>query len=181
MDVVISIDVSGSMNDSINGVVKIDAARTAANILVDSLFGTAETKELLKMGFVTWSANARILPIGTSYVRSQTTSQTVPSFKNPYDGSSNITTIWYAKDSPVPLLSRPPNGWTGCVEARWTNDSTTNDADTVIDYPIVGSRNWKVFRPATTNSSGSAMQCPSHGTQRMTNTKSTIKGAIASP
>ncbi|MGH7002762.1 MAG: vWA domain-containing protein, partial [Alphaproteobacteria bacterium] len=180
MDVVVSIDVSGSMDDSINGVKKIDAARTAANVLVDALFGTADTKELLKMGFVTWNANARILPIGYTYVRSEATSQTVPTFKNPYNGTANINTIWKAKDSPVPLLSRPPNGWTGCVEARFTNDSTANDADTVIDYPIVNSRNWKVFRPATTNSSGDAMQCTNQGIQRLTNTKATIKSAIAS-
>ena len=53
MDVVMSLDVSGSMDDYISGVKKIDAARTAAHTLTDSLFGASETKEFLKMGLVT--------------------------------------------------------------------------------------------------------------------------------
>lgn len=35
----------------------------------------------------------------------------------------------------MPLLSRPANGWTGCVNARFLDDSTENHADLGIDYP----------------------------------------------
>lgn len=174
MDVAISIDVSGSMDEYIGSTKKIDAARTAANTLVDSLFGTAETKDLLKMAFVTWNANARILPIGYTYKRSEATSKSVTTFKDPYTGS-NVSTLWYAKNSPVPLLSRPANGWTGCVHARFLNDNINNDADMAIDFPTVNSKVWKAFKPAT----DSGMQCPEQGIQRLTNKKSTIKGAIA--
>ncbi len=47
MDVVVSIDVSGSMDDYIGGVKKVDAASTAARTLVDALFGTADQMDLL--------------------------------------------------------------------------------------------------------------------------------------
>ncbi|MGH7002764.1 MAG: pilus assembly protein TadG-related protein, partial [Alphaproteobacteria bacterium] len=109
MDVVVSIDVSGSMDELINGVKKVDAARTAAHTLVDSLFGTAETKELLKMGLLTWNSNVRILPIGQAYNPHTTTSQAVTSYTNPYkkpDGSfygfpyptnANFNTVYFAE------------------------------------------------------------------------------------
>jgi len=179
MDVVVSIDVSGSMDDYIGGTKKIVAARNAANTLVNVLYGASETKELLKMGFVTWNANARILPIGYNYVRSQATSKSVTTFKNPYT-NTNVSTLWYAKNSPVPLLSRPANGWTGCVHARFLNDSTTNDADTRIDYPTISSKAWKAFKPAVKNSDDDDMQCTGEGIQRLSNKKADITAAIAS-
>jgi len=80
MDVVVSIDVSGSMDDYIGGTKKIDAAAEAARTLVDTLVGASETKDLLKMGLVTWNSNARILDINSTDKRNQATSKTVPSY-----------------------------------------------------------------------------------------------------
>lgn len=182
MDVIVSVDVSGSMDDYVGGARKIDAARAAAQTLVDTLFGSSETKDLLKMGLVTWNSNVRILDIGQSYSRSNTTSKTVTAFKSPYNNasSSNITTVWYAKDSPVPLISRPANGWTGCTHARFNHDSTDNDADIYVDFPTLGTKAWKAYKPAFTNSYDSdvTMQCPSQGIRRLVNTKSLMTTAV---
>lgn len=177
MDVVVSIDVSGSMDDYIGGTKKITAARNAARTLVDVLFGSSETKELLKMGLVTWNANARILPIGYTYQRDQATSKSVTTFRNPYTGN-NVSTIWYAKNSPVPLLSRPGSSWTGCVWARYLHDSTDNDADLRIDFPIVNGKNWTAFRPAERNSDDDTMQCSNQGIQRLSNVRGQMVSAL---
>ena len=189
MDVVVSVDVSGSMDEYIGSTKKIDAARTAAQVLVDTLFGTSATKDLLKMGLVTWSANARILDIGSTYTASQTTTKTVTSFKNPYTGA-NQTKLYFAKNSLVPLLSKPATGWTGCTRARFIipNDNIANDADLSIDFPTILTKAWKGFGPAeqTTQRTGgtvsnptySDMQCNTQGLQRLTNTKATITSAV---
>lgn len=193
MDIVMSFDVSGSMDSYINGVKKIDAARTAAHTLTDSLFGASETKEFLKMGLVTWNSNARILPIGVAYNSATLTSQSVTSYKNPYrksDGTayaapyngspfpSNATfnTVYFANGVPVPLMKAPPSNWKGCVVARYVNDGTGNDGDIELGTGTFGGKQWMSWLPAT--SSSPSMQCPSQGIRRLTNVKATVKSAI---
>lgn len=180
MDVVVSIDVSGSMDDYIGGVKKVDAASTAARTLVDTLFGTAEVKDLLKMGLVTWNSNARILDIDQSYSRSQTTSKTVPSFDDPTTSSSSKSTrLWFAKGSPVPLFTRPANGWKGCVHARFLGVSNeSNNADLIVSTGKVGTKDWVAWKPAFDNDDGDEMQCPSQGIRRLTNIRGQMISAI---
>lgn len=180
MDVVVSIDVSGSMDDYIGGVKKVDAASAAARTLVDSLFGTAETKDLLKMGLVTWNSNARILDINSSYQRNQATSKTVPSYDDPTTSSSKkATTVWFAKDSPVPLFTRPADGWKGCVHARFLGTTTeSNNADLFVSTGKFGTKDWVAWKPAFNNDSGTEMQCPSQGIRRLTNIRGQMISAI---
>jgi len=173
MDVVVSIDVSGSMDDYIGGVKKVDAASTAARTLVDSLFGTSDQKDLLKMGLVTWNSNARILDINQAYIRAQTTSKSVPTYMDPTT-NSNRTSLWFAKDSPIPFFTRPPNGWKGCAEARFLNDGNdTNDADLLVSMGKVGGKDWVGWKWADTN-----LQCPSQGIQRLTNIRDQMISAV---
>jgi Flp pilus assembly protein TadG len=193
MDIIMSFDVSGSMNETINGVPKIDAAREAAHTLTDSLFGASETKEFLKMGLVTWNSNARILPIGVAYNAATLTSQAVPSYKNPYrksDGTayaspynaspypSNATfnTVYFANGIPVPLMKQPPSNWTGCVVARYVNNGVADDGDTELGTGTFGGKQWMSWLPATTSSP--SMQCTNQGIRRLINVKSTVKSAI---
>lgn len=187
MDVVMSLDVSGSMDETINGVKKIDAARNAAHILTDSLFGASETKEFLKMGLVTWNSNARILPIGVAYDASSVTSQGVTTYNNPYrksDGTSwlpvppftnpsTFNTVYFANGVPVPLMTSPPANWKGCVMARYTPDGIVNDGDLFINTATVNGKEWMSWRPAP-----NSYQCPTQGTRRLTNVKATVKSAI---
>ncbi|GAB4152560.1 MAG: pilus assembly protein [Sphingomonadales bacterium] len=56
-------------------------------------------------------------------------------FGRNHDGSqrweSTYNKVWYAHNSPVPLLTRPPEDWTGCVYARYayTGDPSMYDPD----------------------------------------------------
>ncbi len=179
MDVVISIDVSGSMGDYIGGVKKIDAAKAASRTLVDTLFGAADEKDLLKMALVTWNSNVRILNIGQTYNRAQTTSKlAVPPYIDPYNNAIR-TTVWFAKNSPVPLRTRPANGWGGCVHARFINPLDGNDADITLGTGIVGLKQWMSWKPAFNSAtSGTPMQCPAQGVQRLTNTRGQMISAI---
>lgn len=173
MDVVVSIDVSGSMDDYIGGVKKVAAASTAARTLVDTLFGASEEKDMLKMGLVTWNSNARILDINKAYNRAQSTSKTVSTYKDPTT-NTNRTTLWFAKDSPVPFFTRPPNGWKGCAEARFLNDGdSSNDADLMVSMGKVGGKDWVGWKWADTD-----LQCPSQGIQRLTNIRGQMISAI---
>ncbi len=179
MDVVVSIDVSGSMGDYIGGVKKVDAASTAARTLVDTLFGASEQKDLLKMGLVTWNSNARILDINATYNRSQTTSKTVTQYTDPTTSSTKRTTVWFAKNSPVPLFTRPATGWKGCVHARFLGETTeSNNADLLVLTGKVGTKDWVAWKPAFNNSDGDAMQCPSQGIQRLTNIRGQMISSI---
>lgn len=189
MDVVVSIDVSGSMDEYIYGKKKITAATDAARILVDTLYGTSETKELLKMGLVTWSANARILDINSTYKSNQTISKTVTSFTNPYtDASQNK--LYYAKNSPVPLLSSPPSGWTGCTLARFIDDDKNNDGDLHVGQVTIGGEKWMGWEPAIDTITGytgkgkrkkpvyADLQCPDQGIQRLSNVRGQMISAL---
>jgi Flp pilus assembly protein TadG len=174
MDVVVSIDVSGSMDEYIGSTKKIDAASAAARTLVDTLFGSAEQKDLLKMGLVTWNSNARILDINSTYQRNQSTSKSVPTYKDPYT-NGNRSTVWFARNSPVPFFTRPPNGWKGCAEARFLNDSIdTNDADLAISMGKIGGKDWVGWKWADTTT----LQCPNQGIQRLTNTRGQMISAV---
>ena len=109
-DLVISLDVSGSMGDSVAGGRKIDAARNAAKTLVDILFGPDATKELLKIGVVQWDSNVNVTNLGSTFSSGGTTTVAVPSFANPYTGVAQSVT-YRANNSLVPLLEPPPSGW----------------------------------------------------------------------
>jgi len=185
MDIVVSIDVSGSMNEYIGGVKKIDAARAAAHVLTDSLFGASATKEFLKMGLITWNSNARILPMGTTYNAATTTSQPVPVYNNPYrkaDGTywgspfptvPTFNTVYFAAGVPVPLMTLPPATWKGCVMARYTPDATVNDGDVLLNTVTILGKQWMAWFPAP-----NTYQCPTQGTRRLTNVKAEVKTAI---
>jgi hypothetical protein len=180
MDVVVSIDVSGSMDEYIGGVKKVDAASTAARTLVDSLYGTAEEKDLLKMGLVTWNSNARILDINSTYQRNQATSKTVASYDDPTTTSTSMqTTVWFAKNSPVPLFTRPADGWKGCVHARFLGASNeANNADLFVSTGKFGTKDWVAWKPAFNNSDGQEMQCPKQGIQRLTSIRGQMISAL---
>jgi Flp pilus assembly protein TadG len=179
MDVVVSIDVSGSMGDYIGGTKKITAATDATRTLVDTLFGASETKDLLKMGLVTWNSNARILDINSSYLRAQATSKSVTAYRDPYT-NTNRSTVWFAKDSPVPLFTRPANGWKGCVHARYLDDgNSNNDADLIVGMGSVDGKAWVAWKPAfNSGTSGGAMQCPAQGIRRLTKIRGQMISAI---
>jgi hypothetical protein len=146
---------------------------------VDALFGAAESKDLLKMGLVTWNSNARILDIDSSYQRNQATSKTVPQYTDPTTSSTKRTTVWYAKNSPVPLFTRPANGWKGCVHARFLGESNeANNADLFVSTGKFGTKDWVAWKPAFNNGDGKEMQCPSQGIQRLTNIRGQMISAV---
>jgi hypothetical protein len=132
------------------------------------------------MGLVTWNSNARILDIGASYQRNQATSKTVTQYTDPTTSNTKRTSIWYAKNSPVPLFTRPANGWKGCVHARFLGTSTeSNNADLYVSMGKFGTKDWVAWKPAFNNADGDEMQCPSQGIRRLTNKKSDLTTAIS--
>jgi hypothetical protein len=142
---------------------------------VDTLFGTADQKDLLKMGLVTWNSNARILDINSTYQANEATSTTVPSYDDPTTMSTaTSTTLWFAKNSPVPFFTKPPDGWKGCAEARFLNDGdSSNDADLLVSTGKVGGKDWVGWKWADTN-----LQCPNQGIRRLTNIRSQMVSAV---
>jgi Mg-chelatase subunit ChlD len=148
LDVVLAIDMSGSMTSSAGGgQTRIQAARTAAVELVEILFGADANKDLLKIGVVPWNAKVRVMLNGVAYDADGTTPQTVPSFTNPLTGASQ-SQVFYANNTPVPLLSAPPQNWRGCVYSRYLdNGIDTDDADDrYAEYTGV-SGDWMAWEP----------------------------------
>ncbi len=151
MDVVLSIDMSGSMDSWNGGKKKIDAARDAAKSLVDILYGDDETNEHLKIGLVPWNGNVNVMLDTTNasplagYIPSKTKKKFVSSFKNPNTGDWQ-NYVWEITNSPVLFLDQPGPSWKGCVYARYLNDyDTTNDADGDLGY--VDDKGWKGWEP----------------------------------
>jgi len=194
LDVVLSIDVSGSMSSSAGGgQTRIQAARSAANTLVDILFGNDETKDLLKIGLVPWNSKVNVTRNGVTFNSALTTTQAVPTFKNPITGI-NQSVLYYANNSPVPLINAPPSGWRGCVYNRYKNDGiSTNDADIYEGDLLHTSGDWMGWQPigaeGEPTSSGSTRcssapsgsectACFTRGITALQNTKTGITNAI---
>jgi len=162
LDLVLSIDTSGSMGQPMS---KIQAAREAAIDLVKILFGDntesptvtvdGTTYSLLNIGVVNWNSKVNVTLAGTSF-NGTVTAETVPSFRNPVTGAMQ-NKLYYAHNSPVPLLSHPGADWKGCVYARYTGDSVsgstagnTNDADLSLGQVTVGGAEWMGWEPIPT-------------------------------
>ncbi len=130
MDVVLSMDMSGSMSNSDgSGSTRIIAARTAALTLVDVLYGNKTGSDLLTIGLVPWNGAVNIWQDGTSFTG--TSPSTVSSFTNPWEDESQ-TTLYYPNNTPVPLLNNPDNTWNGCVFARYRSGFDEDDGDGTV-------------------------------------------------
>ena len=114
LDLVIAIDMSGSMDTDLNGEPRIAAARQAAIDLVDILYGAETFKDLLSIGVVPWNAKVNVTLNGSTY-DPDVTYDTVatppaavsPTYNHPLTGAP-VTQHFFANNSPVPLLNRPP-------------------------------------------------------------------------
>jgi len=148
LDVVLSIDVSGSMAwDAPGGGTRIGAAKSAANELIGILFGVDSTEEYLHIGLVPWSSKVNVMTEGESYDAGATTTQAVPSFIHPETGAAQ-SVVYYANNSKVPLLTAPPSNWRGCVFNRY-KDNGTSDDDGDIQYGAYsgGGTDWPGWQP----------------------------------
>lgn len=192
LDVVLSIDMSGSMGTSSGGTTRIAAARSAAVTLVDILFGTDTSKELLNVGLVPWNSKVNVMISGQSYDATATTIEAVPSFVNPVTHVAQ-STVYIANNTPVPLLNAPPANWQGCVYARFINDSDpASDADTLEGPVSTAGADWPAWQPigaegepvdgwpkCTSAVDGSeCTPCLEHGITPLQNAKQPILDAI---
>jgi len=187
LDVVLSMDLSGSMTTSVGGgLTRIDAARNAATTLVNILFGSNATNSLLHIGLVPWNGKVNVFTDGVAYNSASTTAQTVATFTNPLTGAGQ-SVVYMANNSEIPLLSAPPSNWKGCVYARYINDGiSNNDADTLEGLLSVGGKDWVAWEPVgpsgEPSSNGgtcwSCTPCLQYGIRTLTDTKTTILDAI---
>jgi len=147
LDVVLSIDMSGSMCQPCT---KIQGVRDSATQLVNTLFGSdstsptitvsSKTYNLLNIGLVPWNAKVNVTTDGKSV--SSLVSRPVTTFTNPITGQQQ-SNLWFAANSPVPLLNNPTangNGaWKGCVYARYIGDADNNtDGDLMLGQASLG-------------------------------------------
>ncbi len=206
LEVVLAIDMSGSMQAGIGGgQTRIGAARAAATELVNILFGADETKALLRIGLVPWNGKVNVTLNGTTYDSSATTTEIVPTFTHPVTGAAQ-SEVYYANNSPVPLLDPPEPDWRGCVYNRYSDDGFDgNDADVLYGPLSVGGADWLAWEPIVsaegepvpggywTGTSwnkqwvpyrcssapwGDCTPCLSHGITPLQNTKAAILDAI---
>ncbi|MHA1538574.1 MAG: VWA domain-containing protein [Alphaproteobacteria bacterium] len=193
MDVVLAMDVSGSMSWSAGGgQSRIEATKSAAATLINILYGPSETKDLLKMGLVPWNSKVRIWTQGTTFFSVLTTPQSVPSFINPVTGIAQTQVFFANNAAAVPLLSWPPSTWKGCVYARFLNDGiTNNDGDVIEGVLNTAQGDWIGWQPVgvegepvsggTCTSAGGGSECtpcPSVGITPLQASKTTILNAV---
>lgn len=202
MDVVLSMDVSGSMGQSVSGVQKIAAARDAATTLVNILFGANATNDLLHIGIVPWNSKVNVSTTGQTYTNTWTQVCSGPNFVNPLTGSAT-NCLWYSSNSELPMLKKPGSTstetatWKGCVYARYLNDGdSTDDADELEGQITVGGKGWMGWEPIVTsegeptasgsthcssapNNSNECTPCYSVGITPLINDKQTLLDRIA--
>ena len=187
LDVVLSMDGSGSMSQTVSGVQKIAAARSAATTLVNILFGSNATNSLLHIGLVPWNSKVNVQTTGAgAYSTAATVATAVPLFTNPVTGAAQ-SQVWYPNNSEIPLLSKPASGWKGCVYARYVSDGIDNDADMLEGLLTnVNGKAWVAWEPVgpsgEPSSNGgtcfSCTPCYSQGITPLQSNKETILNSI---
>lgn len=153
LEVVLAIDVSSSMKNSASGGgTRIAAAVAAALSLTEILFGDEAVSDNLQVALVPWNSKVNVTYNGEAFDSTASTYETVSSFTNPLTGDTQDT-LYYANNSPVPLLSEPPEDWQGCVFQRFSDDDDdTNDADQLIGSTSIGGADWPAWEPVITYS-----------------------------
>ena len=162
------------------------------------LFGDNAEKELLHIGLVPWNSKVNIMVAGQTFDSDLTTTQGVPAFTNPETGA-NQSEVYYANNSPVPLLSEPPSNWDGCVFNRYLDDGIdNNDADIELGAMTLNGTDWVAWQPILPGTEpqfggepvwgwnvcsmsldgGECARCLSHGITPLNNTKAGITTAI---
>jgi len=192
LDVVIAMDMSGSMTSSSGSTTRIAAARQAAKDLVDILYGDNGANDLLNIGLVPWNAKVNVMLEGSAYDSSLTASDPVAGFTNPISnaGQSEVYTV---NNSPVPLLSSPPADWQGCVYTRYIdNAADDDDADILLGPQDMPGADWPAWEPVgiegepvsggvctlSPNTWSECTPCLDHGITPLQSQKQTILDAI---
>lgn len=191
LDVVIAMDMSGSMTNSSGSTSRISAARNAASDLVNILYGNNGANDLLNIGLVPWNSKVNVMTEGTTFDDTLTITAGVTAFTHPLTGAGQ-SDVYFANNSPVPLLSPPPADWRGCVYNRYIDNAfIDDDADILLglqtmpgaDWPaweLVGSEGEPVSGGTCTSSGGNGecTPCLGHGITPLQSTKQTIIDAI---
>ena len=147
LDVVIAMDMSGSMGNSLGDGTRMSAARQAATDLVDILYGDDTSKDHLNIGVVPWNGKVNVTLDGTGYDPANLTATNIGSFINPIS-NHNQTSVYYAGNSPVPLLFEPDSAWKGCVYSRYIDDGFEDtNADTLLPPVDTGAKEWLAWEP----------------------------------
>ncbi len=158
LDVVLAIDMSGSMGrgGGTKGT-RIQAAREAATELINILFGSDSSKAVLNIGLVPRNGKVNVTIDGTAFDPTLTTTVARPAFTNPEDPPPNPASppppnpqnqVFFANNSPVPLLEAPPAGWRGAVYNRFLDDGVaTDDADIVYGPVNLPGADWVAWQP----------------------------------
>ena len=148
LDVVLSMDVSGSMdNKDGRTTTRLEASQQAAKELITILFGGDTSKDLLNIGLVPWSSKVNVMIDGQAFNSGLTKTVAVPTFTAP-DINRVQSTVYYANNSPVPLLEKPPSGWQGCVFNRYVNNLSDDDDGDIRDGPFSGGgKDWPAWAP----------------------------------
>ncbi len=177
LDVVLAIDMSGSMGSYSGGKRKINAARDAAKQLVEILYGNQTSNPFLKIGLVPWNGNVNVWIDKTKWNNKLTQKKSVATFKHPVTGAWQ-SEVWTINNSPVLLLDKPSKNWKGCVYSRFTNDgNSSNDADDDLGYVDV--MGWKGWEPRPEGKQcKNCTPCLSHGITPLNQSKSKINAAI---
>ena len=159
LDVVLAIDMSASMNSGVagGGGSRIKVARKAANDLIKILFERDPSKALLNFGLVPWNGKVNVTINGTKFDPALTTTVAVPAFVNPEDPSPNPASpppptpqsqVFFANNSPVPLLEAPPPGWKGAVYNRFLDDGNPDDDADILYGPVnLPGTDWVAWQP----------------------------------
>lgn len=195
LDVVLAIDMSGSMGSSGgNGMSRIAAARQAAKTLTNVLYGNDNTKEYVRIGLVPWNAKVNVTYDGMAYDEGQTVEIPVPTFTNPYTGAAQDV-VYQVNNSPVLLLRKPnEHYWKGCVYNRFLDDGVSdNDADTSSNMGTFGTTVWPAWEPvgkegepqagywnvcSSSQNGSECTPCLSHGITPLDNSKQPVLNAI---
>ena len=203
LDVVLAIDMSASMRSGAGGSgTRIEAARDAATELINILFGSDASKEVLNIGLVPWNGKVNVTLNNTVFDPTLTATIAVAAFTNPEDPPPNPGSppppnpqnqVFFANNSPVPLLEAPPAGWRGAVYNRFLdNGVATDDADILYGPVNLAGADWVAWQPLGPESEPVAgwTRCPravgnvectptlSHGITPLQNQKQVIQDAV---
>lgn len=133
LDLVLVLDTTGSMSNNS----KIDTLKTAATNLINTLFGSSEFPEFLKIGIVPFTIGVRVDPseFDTSWLDTTGSSTYARTNFTYTQGGSTVTNYAYALYNNSDGMVN--TSWLGCLEARPNGLEETDDPPTSDDTRFV--------------------------------------------
>ncbi len=170
IEVVLVMDVTGSMNTKTGGKTRIQSLKDASNLFLDTMFDRVKDKKRIKIGLVPFSASVNVGPYGTG--KTLTGANYGPSFISP------MTKPYFNPNSKTNPSATEKKRWWGCILEGPTPTDTQDHDGPWEQYRYCRNSSEQVKCDATDANANANIGCTKSIVTPMTNNKTDLANSV---